>query len=59
MSDTEIKYKAMYKYELARAAGVSPSTFRRWCSSEGISKSSKLLKPCEVAKLCAKFAIIL
>lgn len=27
-------YKAMYKYELASAAGVSTDTFRRWLISD-------------------------
>jgi transposase-like protein len=26
----EQKYKAMYKSEIARAAGVSPPIFRKW-----------------------------
>ena len=28
------KYKSMYKYELANAAGVSSETFRHWLKSD-------------------------
>jgi len=44
------KYKSMYKYELADAAGVSSQTFRRWLiadrdvlSAMGISVKQKQL----------------
>ncbi len=59
-------YKAMYKNELARAAGVSNGTFRRWLHSDreelqklGCDISVKLLNPAAVAFLCHKYCIIL
>lgn len=56
--------KAMYKSELARAAGVSYSTFRKWISAEqeklqqlGNSPRSQLLTPAAVEYLCNRFVI--
>ena len=57
-------YKAMYKYELARAAGVSTDTFRRWLISDraafeamGISPKQHLLPPVAVRYICEKYVI--
>ncbi len=57
-------YKAMYKNELARAAGVSNDTFRRWLISDravfeamGISPTQHLLPPVAVRYLCEKYDI--
>ncbi|MGM9805825.1 MAG: hypothetical protein ACI3Z7_05240 [Candidatus Aphodosoma sp.] len=54
----------MYKNELARAAGVSSDTFRRWLSASrnelealGVSPNAKLLNPAAVRYLCEKFVI--
>lgn len=56
--------KAMYKNELARAAGVSSDTFRRWMASSrnelkelGVTPNTKLLNPAAVRYLCEKFVI--
>lgn len=56
--------KAMYKNELARAAGVSADTFRRWTIASradlerlGVSTTTKLLNPAAVRYLCDKFVI--
>lgn len=56
--------KAMYKNELARAAGVSSDTFRRWLVSSrtelekfGVKPTTKLLNPAAVKYLCDKFVI--
>lgn len=56
--------KAMYKSELARAAGVSYSTFRKWISTEketlqqlGATPRSQLLTPAAVEYLCKRFVI--
>ena len=56
--------KAMYKSELARAAGVSSETFRRWLISSRtdlealeVSRTTKLLNPAAVQYLCNKFVI--
>ena len=57
-------YKAMYKYELARAAGVSSETFRRWLHSDtealtafGVTPRQQLLPPVAVRYLCEKYDI--
>lgn len=57
-------YKAMYKYELASAAGVSTDTFRRWLISDraafeamGISPHQHLLPPVAVRYICEKYVI--
>lgn len=56
--------KAMCKYELAEAAGVSPETFRRWLKTDkaffeanNISPSAKILPPKVVKYLCDKYCI--
>ena len=58
------RYKAMYKCELARAAGVSTKTMRRWCRENhaqllpfGYHPSDKLLSPGAVQYLCEKYVI--
>jgi hypothetical protein len=58
------KYKAMYKNELARAAGVSLATFRAWLKSDkqamdamGITPRQQLLPPVAVRYLCEKYDI--
>lgn len=58
------KYKAMYKNELARAAGVSTATFRAWLKADkqlltamGISPRQQLLPPMIVRYLCEKYDI--
>jgi len=57
-------YRAMYKSELAEAAGVSLDTFRRWMKSDvdhlkqwNISIHTKLLPPHVVKYLCEKYVI--
>ncbi len=57
-------YKAMYKYELASAAGVSTDTFRRWLISDrdaleamGVSPTQHLLPPVAVRYICEKYDI--
>ena len=57
-------YKAKYKNELARAAGVSLDTFRRWLKSDnsvleemGITPRQQLLPPIAVRYLCEKYDI--
>lgn len=59
-----MKYVAMLKSELARAAGVSTPTFRKWMLSDqekleqmGVSLHSKLLTPVAVKYLCEKYSI--
>ncbi len=59
-----MKYKAMYKYELAQAAGVSVGTFRRWIRTDrkelerlGFKKNCQLLNPACVKYLCEKYVI--
>lgn len=56
--------KAMCKFELAAAAGVSRDTFRRWLlsdidylRSQGITPSAKLFPPQVVEYLVDKYAI--
>lgn len=56
--------KAMYKNELARAAGVSTTTFMRWlkpCLDDlarlGNSPTCKILNPAGVAYVCHRFCI--
>ena len=56
--------KAMYKYELANAAGVSRDTFRRWLSENhskltelGARSRSQLLPPRAVAWVCREYGI--
>lgn len=59
-------YRAMLKSELARAAGVSMNTFRRWLRDEapalraaGVRPSDRLLNPTAVRHLCERFTITL
>ena len=54
----------MYKSELADAAGVSMSTFKRWLQTDkeqlkamGCLPRSKLLNPAAVKYLCEKYVI--
>ena len=56
--------KAMYKYELANAAGVSRDTFRRWLNGNrskmaelGAKPRSQLLPPRAVAWVCREYGI--
>ena len=56
--------KAMYKSELAEAAGVTRDTFRRWLRSDidylrsqGLSPKAKLLPPQVVRYLSEKYDI--
>jgi predicted DNA-binding protein (UPF0251 family) len=58
------KYKSMYKYELAEAAGVSSETFRRWLKSDrallasmGVTPKQQLLPPKAVRYICDKYDI--
>ncbi len=58
------RYKAMYKIELARAAGVSLRTFNRWLQTDkiqlearGCTGNEKLLPPSAVKYLCEKYVI--
>lgn len=57
-------FKSMYKSELADAAGVSMSTFKRWLKTDeqqlkemGVLPRSKLLNPAAVKYLCEKYVI--
>lgn len=59
-------YKAMYKFELADAAGVSMSTFRKWLkrSEKNLLEfecmdSDNILPPGAVKFLCEKYGIVL
>ena len=59
-----MSYKAMYKNEIARAAGVSTATFRTWMKSDkqaletmGITPRQQLLPPVAVRYLCEKYVI--
>ena len=56
--------KAMYKSELAEAAGVTRDTFRRWLRSDidflrsqGLNPKAKVLPPQVVAHLVEKYNI--
>ena len=58
------RYKAMYKSEIASAAGVAMRTFSRWlnmCEDDlvaiGYRKTDKLLPPVIVAYICDRFGI--
>lgn len=62
--NNEPKYHSMLKTELARAAGVSNSTFRRWLRTDkiqlearGCTGNEKLLNPAAVKYLCEKYVI--
>lgn len=57
-------YKAMYKNELARAAGVSVETFRRWLRTDkailaemSVTPRQHMLPPKAVRYLCDKYDI--
>lgn len=57
-------YKAMYKNEIARAAGVSRAVFRVWLKADkqaleamGITPRQQLLPPVAVRYLCEKYVI--
>ena len=59
-----MNYKAMYKYELAALAGVSPRTFAAWLRPHrkrlrqmGVSDTAKVLPPVAVKYLCEIFVI--
>ena len=63
-ANTMAKYKSMYKYELANAAGVSSDTFRCWLQSDrtklkamGVAPKQHLLPPKAVRYLCEKYDI--
>lgn len=56
--------KAMSKFELAEAAGVSAATLRRWLRTDeeflranGITSKTKILPPNVVQYLCDKYCI--
>ena len=56
--------KSYYKYELARAAGVSTRTFGRWMSQQseqlsqwGVTPRSQLLPPVAVEWICRQYGI--
>jgi hypothetical protein len=56
--------KAMCKFELAAAAGVSRDTFRRWLltdidylRSQGVSPNAKIFPPQVIRYLCEKYDI--
>lgn len=56
--------KAMYKNELARAAGVSTTTFKRWIMKHeaelerlGNTPKAKIINPAGVEYLCRVLAI--
>jgi transposase-like protein len=56
--------KAMYKCELARAAGVSTTTFKRWITKHeeelkrlGNEPKAKIINPAGVEYLCRIFVI--
>lgn len=56
--------KAMYKYELAEAAGVSRRTFQRWLQRHekeliplGYENNAKILNPAIIKYLCDTFVI--
>ena len=60
----EIKYKSMYKSELARAAGVDPKTFRSWLKliepeleRLNIKPTTKMMNPAAVKLICEHFCI--
>lgn len=57
----EVKYKAMYKSELAREAGVTLRVLNNWLKNDGIDipKYCRLLPPNVVKFLCEKYVIIL
>lgn len=57
-------YKAMYKNELADAAGVSSRTFYSWLKPHaatlqrmGVNPKTKILNPAAVRYICETFVI--
>ena len=57
-------YKAMYKNEIARAAGVSLKVLNRWLEPHrqqlaafGVGKYDKMLPPSAVNYICSTFDI--
>lgn len=57
-------YKSMYKSELARLAGVSLTTFKRWLKSDkeeleklGYKRTSHILSGNIVKYICEKYVI--
>lgn len=61
---TTNKFKAMYKSELADAAGVSLKTLSRWLNRDrnyftsiGVSVKQQLLPPVAVKYICEKYVI--
>ena len=58
------KMKAMYKSEIARAAGISSRTLSRWIRTHrmklmqmGVKRRQKLLPPCAVNFICKELGI--
>ena len=60
------KYKSMYKYELAAAAGVSHRTLARWLKTApnslklkkmGVGPRTKMLPPKAVDYVCHEYGI--
>lgn len=56
--------RAMYRYELAAAAGVSKNTFHSWLKNDkeqleqlGVTNKNRLLPPVAVKFLCEKYVI--
>lgn len=61
-----MRYRAMYSYELAAAAGVNRNTFRRWLRADraelskfGYAKGMRMIPPGAVRYLCEKYVIVL
>ena len=61
-----MNYKAMYKNELADAAGVSRQTFYNWTKQDqavlrqmGVDRNAKMLPPKAVQYLCERYLISL
>ena len=64
MNKEERRMKSYLKSELARAAGVSYSTFKRWLSQQsetlsqwGITPQQQLLPPVAVRWICCQYGI--
>lgn len=56
--------KAMYRYELANAVGVSERTLRVWLKNDkkklqqlGVTDKNRLLTPAAVKFICEKYVI--
>ena len=59
-----MRCKAMYKSEIAAAAGVSRQTLRNWMKTDretlakmGVSPNAKIMPPLAVKYLCEKYVI--